>query len=151
LYSHVYDQTDLLVVEKKDTFSLINSPEIKLAFGIKGRDTTVVIVTPDQTYIGKKYIQDTSQTDNTLKAYTGTYYSPELDRKYGIILKDHRLMLTNDKYDDAKLTLIGKDHLVSNLWWMNHLVILHSSKNAITGFEVNSGRIMHLKFEKVSK
>ena len=72
-----------------------------------------------------------------LKTYTGTYYCPELDCKYGIILKDHHLILTNDKYNDAKVTLIGTDHLTNDYWWMNHLMILRDDKNNITGFEVN--------------
>ena len=97
----------------------------------------------------KKYIKDTSQTNEILKKYTGVYYCAELDCKYGIVLKDHHLILTNSKYNDAKLTLIGKDHLMNDNWWINHLMMKRDSKNNITGFEVNSGRIMHLKFNKI--
>jgi hypothetical protein len=77
------------------------------------------------------------------------YYCPELDCKYGIVLKDHHLMLTNSKYNDAKLTLIGKDHLINDNWWINHLMMKRDSKNSIIGFEVNSGRVMHVRFNKI--
>jgi hypothetical protein len=97
----------------------------------------------------KKYIKDTVQTDAVLQSYTGTYYCAELDCKYGIVLKDHHLVLTNAKYDDAKLTLVNRDHLTNDNWWINHLMMVRNNKHIITGFEVNSGRIMHLKFAKM--
>jgi len=96
-----------------------------------------------------KYIKDTSQSDEMLKKYTGTYHCPELDCKYGIELKDHKLILTNAKYDDTKLNLVGTEHLTSNYWWMDHLKIIRDGKNSITGFEVNSGRVMHVRFNKI--
>jgi len=149
LHYHVYDETNFLIEGVKDTFSIPQSPGEKFIFGIKGKDTTVELITPDQLYHLQKYINDTSQTDEVLKTYTGSYYCPELDCRYGIVLKGHHLFLTNSKYNDAKLTLIGKDHLTDDNWWINHLVILRNSKNNITGFEVNSGRIMHLRFNKI--
>ena len=32
---------------------------------------------------------------------------------------------------------------------MDHLMMIRDNKNNITGFEVNSGRIMHLRFNKI--
>lgn len=107
------------------------------------------MLTPGQEFHLKKYKKDTMQTDNKLKSYTGTYYCPELDCKYGIVLKDHHLLLTNAKYNDVKLVWVTDDHLTNDNWWMNHLEMLRDAKNRITGFEVNSGRIMHLKFYKI--
>jgi hypothetical protein len=149
LYYHVYDESSFLIRESKDTFSVFSSPEIKFAFGIKGKDTTVDAITPNQTYHLNKFTKDSSSKVEILQPYTGTYYCPELDCKYTIFLKDSLLYLGNSKYNDSKLTLSGKDHLNSGDWWINHLVILRDAKNRITGFEVNSGRIMHLKFNKI--
>jgi CubicO group peptidase (beta-lactamase class C family) len=149
LYYHIYDENNFLIKEEKDTFSIPSSPEIKFVFSIKAKDTTVTVFTPERVYYLNKYKKDTSQTDEVLKKYTGVYYCPELDCKYGIELKDHRLTLSHAKYDDTKLTLVGSDHLTSDYWWMNHLKMIRDSKNNITGFEVNSGRIMHLKFNKI--
>jgi hypothetical protein len=84
-----------------------------------------------------------------LKAYVGTYYCPELDCKYGIALKGKQLVLTNAKYNDANLTLIGNDHLTNDNWWMNHLMVTRDGKGKVIGFEVNSGRIEHLAFRKI--
>jgi len=149
LYYQIYDQRNFMIKEEKDTFSMAEAPQVKFVFALKAKDTTVSVFTPDHTYLLNKYRKDTSQTDEILKKYTGIYYCPELDYKYGIEFKDHKLMLTNAKYDDTKLDLVGSEHLTSNYWWMNHLKIIRDGKNAITGFEVNSGRIMHLRFNKI--
>ena len=150
LFYHIYDENNFLIKESTDTFAIFSAPQIKFVFAAKAKDTTVDIITPDELYHLKKYTRDTVQTDKLLQTYTGTYYCPELDCKYGVVLKDHQLMLTNVKYNDTKLTIINNDHLKSDFWWMDHLMILRDKNNKVTGFEVNSGRIMHLKFNKIN-
>lgn len=149
LYYHIYDDHNFLIREQKDTFSIPAAPDIKFVFGNKANDTTVDVLTPDQVYHLRKYRKDTTQSDEVLKKYTGLYYCPELDCKYGIELKNHQLMLTNAKYSDKKLTVVNSEHLTNEYWWINHLLMIRDSKKNITGFEVNSGRIMHLKFNKI--
>lgn len=151
LYADAFGRSFLLLKKDKDTFSLLVDPGVKFSFSSNTSGDTSVFAafSSDEKHILKKYIADTSQADNLLRAYTGTYYCPELDCKYGISLKDHHLMLTNVKYNDTPLTLVGTDDLVNDFWWMGHLKIIRSNKNDITGFEVNNGRIMHLKFNKL--
>ena len=91
----------------------------------------------------------TSPADQALSAYTGMYHCPELDCKYGIALKDHHLVLTNTKYNDAPLTFGGPDHLFNDFWAMYHLRMLRNDKGQVMGFEVNSDRVIHLKFNKI--
>lgn len=150
-YYHIYDESNFLIQDSKDSFSIGVAPNIKFVFSIKGKDTLSDLYEGSSIYHLKKYINDTAQTDEILKKYVGTYYCPELECKYGIALKDHHLMLTNAKYNDVNLKLIAKDHLTNDNWWINHLMILRDGKNNITGFEVNSGRIMHLKFNKIAQ
>lgn len=150
LYYRIFNENNFLIKSAKDTFYIPDAPHIKFVFGIKAKDTTVEVITPDETYHLKKFKKNSTASDQVLQPYTGTYYCPELDCKYSIVLKNHQLLLTNAKYDDAKLTLLGNDHLQNENWWINHLVMLRNNKNAIKGFEVNSGRIMHLKFNKIN-
>jgi CubicO group peptidase (beta-lactamase class C family) len=149
LFYHIFNESNFLINDRKDSFSIPAAPEIKFVFSIKAKDTICDITTTDQAYHLKKYIKDTVQTDAVLRPYTGTYFCAELDCKYGIVLKDHHLVLTNAKYNDAILTLVNRDHLTNDNWWINHFKIIRNAKNTITGFEVNSGRIMHLKFAKI--
>lgn len=149
LYYHIYGQSNFLVKDAKDSFAIYNDPNIKFVFGTKGKDTTCDITLPDQSFHLTKYTPGATQTGLQLKQYTGRYYCPELDCTYSIILKDRQLLLTSAKYNDAKLTLVAKDHLTNDNWWMNHLLMLRNSSNKVTGFHVNAGRIMHLQFNKV--
>ena len=103
----------------------------------------------DEVFQLNKYRNDTSQTNKVLIKYTGIYYCPELDCKYGIVLKNNHLYLTNSKYNDVKLTLIGLDHLLNDSRWMKHMMMKRDSHNNITGFEVNQSRIQHLLFNKI--
>jgi CubicO group peptidase (beta-lactamase class C family) len=131
LFYNAQGESNFLIKEVKDTFSMAASPEIKLVFGIKAKDTMVDIKVPDdKVYHFTKFRMDTLQNDNQLKVYTGTYYCPELDCKYGIVLKDHALMLTNAKYSDTKLTRTSPDDLASDYWWMDHLKIRRDDKKA---------------------
>lgn len=148
LFYHIFEE-GLLTRQTKDTFLLAEDPTVKFVFKIAGKDTVTSIVTADHIYVLKKYIKDTSWSSTELKQYVGRFYSPELDCTYGIELKNQKLFLTNNKYPDAEISLVGTDHLLNGNWWIQHLVILRDSKKAITGFEVNSGRIMHLRFNKV--
>jgi len=63
-------------------------------------------------------------------------------------LKDQYLFLTSAKYN-AKLTFLNDEHLLNDYWWMRHLHMLQDRKNNITGLEVNSNGIMHLRFDKI--
>jgi CubicO group peptidase (beta-lactamase class C family) len=151
LFADAFGQTFLLTKTDTDSFSLIRDPDIKFSFSgpVSGDTTVFVAFSRDEKHLLKKYIADTSQPDELLRTYTGNYYCPELDCKYGIVLKDHHLILTNNKYSDTPLNVVGNDHLVNDFWWMNHLIIIRSNKKEIIGFEVNSGRIQHLRFNKV--
>ena len=78
---------------------------------------------------------------------TGTYYCEELDCTYRIALKNGDLFLTHSKYPDSKLTL-RETHLKRDSWFMSHMKII-MNQDTVSGFEVNSGNVMHLPFIKV--
>jgi CubicO group peptidase (beta-lactamase class C family) len=150
VYWQSYGNNSLLMKSDKDTFIVFQTPSIKFVFSTTVTGDKLIKVYSngnEQQFI--KFTLDSNQTDKQLQAYTGLYYCPELDCKYGIGLQDHHLLLTNGKYQDTKLTLRGKDHLLNELWWIKHLVILRDGKSKIIGFEVNNDRIMHLRFNKI--
>jgi hypothetical protein len=139
----------VLMSDGKDGFVDPDQPEFKCKLYIEGKDTMANINTSDRSYTMKKFTNNLPKADDQLKKYTGTYYCPELDCNYSIILKDHALYLTNPKYNDIKISMRGDDHLDTGYWWMSHLFVLRNNKNDISGFEVNAGRVLHLKFIKV--
>ncbi len=149
LYLQEGEKNSQLVKGIKDTLVMLYWPVMKLVFTEK--TPKEIILDESDPYNHRrlvKYNADAKQTDEVLRTYTGTYYCPELDCSYRIVLKDHHLLLTNNKYNDTPLTLYGDNHLTDGFWWMDNLLILRNAKNQITGFEVNSGRIRHLLFKK---
>jgi len=44
---------------------------------------------------------------------------------------------------------IAPDQFTSSNWWMNHIRFLRDNSGKIIFFEVNSGRIFHLKYDKI--
>lgn len=87
-------------------------------------------------------------TPTDLKTYVGVYESPELDVRYQIVFRGDSLVLRHRRYPDAKLTPITKDQFSTSNWWMENLLIDRDAKGNVTGFEVNSGRVLRLRFSK---
>jgi len=150
LYADAWGQSNLLWKDKADTFSYFNDPEVKFKFTINGKNSSVRgFFYRDPPVHYTKYVNIPIQTDALLLSYTGTFYCPELDAKYAIKLKDHHLVLANNRVGDTALVLVGNNHLISNLNSMNHLLVIRNNKNQVIGFEVNSDAIMHLRFNKI--
>lgn len=145
---NVQGQSFKLYQFSRDTIALATRPETRFLFSITVNDTVATQYSPGETRIFRKYLTGISLTNKQLQSYTGTYYCPELDCNYGIELRDQQLILTSNKYEDTEISLIGSDDLYTNNWWMGHLEILRDNKNMVTGFEINDGRIMHLRFIK---
>jgi len=115
----------------------------------KGKDTAVDVKAQSQEFRLIKYVPINETDETVLEPYAGTYYCPELGCSYGIAIKDHHLVLTNNKYKDTRLRLAGPDHLLNDNWWMNNLTVTRSAAHTITGFEVDAGRVEHLVFRKM--
>ncbi len=137
----------LLIPSMRDSFADAILPEVKFLFSHEGGKTIMHEFWPDNSRVLTKY-DERKLTDEELGAFTGVFYCPELDCKYGVALKNHQLVLTNDKYDDKPLTVRG-DFLTDDYWWIQNIKMLRSSSGKITGFETNSGRVQHLFFEKL--
>jgi hypothetical protein len=130
---------------------VFNSPEVTFIFKrTPGKETVVNEYWPDNNnLLFTKYIKVDLQTDQQLQAYTGIYYCPELDCRYGIKLKDHHLVLTSNKYNDIPLKLVGYDDLIDKTDLLSHIKILRDSKKKITGFEASSESVLYLMFKKI--
>jgi CubicO group peptidase (beta-lactamase class C family) len=135
----------------KDTFMFLQNTEYRYVFNRHSKMPTISMLTTNQEdFIFRKYVNDTSSSAAKLQVYQGRYFCPELDCFYSIELKKGGLYLVNSKYDDVPIGVIGIDHLSTRNWWMSHMIMIRDNKNQIAGFEVNTGRVMHLYFKKVS-
>ena len=139
----------LMVNAGKDEAELFSDPTVQFVFAVKGSTDTVT----DEYWPGPNHrhlwkYDTTAKPDQQLLTYTGTYYCPELDCRYTIGRKDHRLMIGNEKYGEQALEILGDNNLRNDWWWMSNLKVLRDGKGTITGFEINDGRVQHLWFRK---
>lgn len=143
------DGQNYLLQEKKAAFIPVTEPMFKFSFEVnKTNDTLLHQYWPGNHRILYKTKGSWHYSDEELKKYAGIYHSPELDCQYSIIFKDHGLVLTNSKYNDSKMELIGTEDLFDdNL--LGHIKVTRDQNNQINGFEVNMERVRHLKFNKI--
>jgi CubicO group peptidase (beta-lactamase class C family) len=80
--------------------------------------------------------------------FAGKYYGDETEAFYYVTEKDGQLTLTHRKYVDAPLKYVAPDQFTSPHWWMNHIRFIRDKKGKIIAFEVNSGRIQHLRYDR---
>lgn len=87
-------------------------------------------------------------TSSEIDEYVGTYGNDELDSRYQIAKVDGKPVLRHSKYPDAVLNVVTKNQFTCGMWWMSNLNFVREG-NRITGFEMNGGRVLHLKFRKM--
>jgi len=79
-----------------------------------------------------------------LKAFTGTYYSPEFQTSYTLVLKGDTLIANHICHEPAE----RKDSFSTNAWFMSKIDFMRNEKSEITGFKVSSGRVKNVRFVK---
>jgi CubicO group peptidase (beta-lactamase class C family) len=82
--------------------------------------------------------------------FAGKYFNNETEAFYYITEKNGELTLAHRKYADVPMKNIAPDQFTTPHWWMGHIRFLRDKKGKITAFEVNAGRIQHLRYEKVN-
>lgn len=89
-------------------------------------------------------------TDQSITAeFEGRYYGAETEAFYAVTFKDGNLSLEHRKFPTVALQYIAPDQFTTPHWWMNHIRFIRDNKGKVTAFEVNSGRVLHLRFDKV--
>jgi len=139
------DNTLAMAPESENIFHLASRPAVRYTFS--GSSLSLASPALSKPML-LTYAPDQPITETLLNTYTGTYYSTEMDCYFRIVRKGQVLWITSNRYNDARINLIGADHLYTEYGFLRHLHIKRDSKNRITGFELNSGEILHLFFRK---
>jgi len=141
--------TSLLKPVNGHTYTYFGNPDATFVFGRDSKNEKII----DEYWPGRSRHFVTYdlrvKTDDELSCYTGVYFCEELDCSYRILLKDHQLFLSGYKGKDIPLKLYGDDQLTNTTWYMPNIMMLRDRQHRITGFEVDSDRVMHLPFRKV--
>jgi len=78
--------------------------------------------------------------------YLGTYYSPELDVNYEFTNTDGSLVVHMGSNAESELQRISGDTLVAGNWTFR----FYRERGEVTGFELDAGRVVHLRFRRLN-
>jgi hypothetical protein len=150
LYFDADDDQALLIKDSTNRYVLFDEREVQFTLGPLTKDTVVDVKAPDEEFHLTKYTPLNEKDQQLLQTYVGDYSCPELGCSYGIAIKNDHLVLTNNKYEDARLQTAGPDHLLSKKWWINCLTIKRNTAHQVIGFELDGDRVTHLVFNKTN-
>jgi hypothetical protein len=137
-----------LVAEGRNRYRIPAGGTFMLTDKEKARDSIMDI--DAETPTGKLHYKRQPITPQTVTAeFAGKYYSPETEGFYHVSFKDGQLLLEHRRYATVALRNIAPDQFTSPNWWMNHIVFLRDKQKKVIGFEISSGRVMHLRFDKM--
>ena len=86
-------------------------------------------------------------SDEDLSAFTGQFYSPELDASYGVESNDGHLNLIVNQKPISPLNPLMHDTFSNNRFGLFQFE--KDSNGTITGFTLAAGRVKNLKFSRV--
>jgi len=128
-----------------NTFEIPNESSVQFTFSkLKDGYAQVLTVLQNGSEIPAKRLLDTDLSNLNMSEYPGDYYSREIDATYQIFLKGDSLAVKIPNTSAMDLDLINLDEFITE----GILVRFMRLNNAISGFELDAGRVQNLKFEK---
>jgi hypothetical protein len=94
-------------------------------------------------------IEDFDAGKVNLSAYTGTFYSPELETTYHFIVEKDKLIARHQRHPDIELTPTKADEFSGNTWFFGQAKFIMDEAQSVKGILVSSGRVRDVRFEKV--
>jgi len=144
-----WNKSEYLIENIKDnTYQIPEDTSIQFTFSSLQDDVTHVLTVfrngQERVWKRKESI-DTSNLN--LEEYTGNFFSEELDTTYSLYLEDEKLKVKRANFNTHELTLYGVDSFTLEAG----LLRFSRLNGAITGAELDAGRVTNLKFKKIKK
>ena len=84
-----------------------------------------------------------------LQAYTGAYYSPELETRYEVLLQNNGLVARHRRHGDIALRPVSADNFRAAPFYFSEIRFERDAAGKVTGMRVSAGRVRNLRFEKL--
>lgn len=118
----------------------------KLVLKFETNTNKASLISADNSISAFEKFEDKTPTIEELKAYTGSFYSNELETSYKISLKDGKLYGYHSRFGEFEVQTVKKDVLS---WSGKAISKYQRNKNGdILGFTITMNRIRNLWFEK---
>jgi hypothetical protein len=116
---------------------------------MEGRDSILGFKVENQNGYQQFYRHPANPKKVDNNEYVGRYYSEETEAYYTVVQKDNNLVLQHRKFSDVALEYDAPDQFNNNNWWMSNIRFLRDNSGKVVAFEVNAGRVLHLRYDKV--
>jgi CubicO group peptidase (beta-lactamase class C family) len=118
----------------------------KLVLKFETNTNKLSLISSDNSSTTLEKYEDKTPTIEELKAYTGNFYSNELETYYKISLKDGKLFGYHSRFGEFEIQILKKD--VLNWSGMAISKYQRNINGAFIGFNITMNRIRNLWFEK---
>jgi CubicO group peptidase (beta-lactamase class C family) len=79
----------------------------------------------------------------------GSFFSDEIEARYSIVIRDHRLVVKRGREEAALVPLEDEiDSFVGSEWWAEQVRFHQDNAGSINGFALTTGRLKNLEFRK---
>jgi len=124
------------------------SADLKIKFETSGKHKTMSVSIDDGESSLFQNFEPEPNTKDKLSAYTGKFYSPELETTYAIYVENDTLYYHHARHGNAKMTVLKKD-ILEGQWPLRIAKYKRDEMGTITGILVSNGRVRNLWFEKL--
>ena len=133
-----------LVPISHNEFKMLVGDNVKVKFETEdvAKESMTVIINDTDFFNFEKYVPSNYKIEE-LKAFCGSYFSPELNCSYVISLQERQLILTINKKAVSKLNPVMKNYFISNF-----VGSISFDDGNLNDFVINSGRVRGVKFSK---
>ena len=133
-----------LVSLSENNFQVAALPQMKLRFELAADGTLQMyeIIGSAKPVIYEAVVT-INPTMEEQAAYTGIYYSPELDVKYTVMVQEGQLVLQRRKYGIIRLLPTFADGFTADII---NIVFNRDDKNRVAGFRLSRRRVRNLRF-----
>jgi hypothetical protein len=87
-------------------------------------------------------------TLSELQAYTGAYYSPELETRYEVVIVNNGLVARHRRHGDIPMRPVRADTFLASPFYFSEIRFERDAQGKVTGMRVSAGRVRNLKFER---
>lgn len=128
-----------------NTFEIPGDPSIQFVFSELEDDLTQILTVfqdGNKTVCKRKIEVDHSNVN--IEAYSGDYYSKEIDATYRFFVEEGILRVKVSNNEPLELVILNIDQF----GFQGNQIRFSKSSGAVSGFELDAGRVQNLKFEK---
>ncbi len=149
-FRNEYSESPLMPIDNNEFQMLGVGVDLKIKFEVKDNGQIMAVTIGNGTPATLESYEPKPPSKDDWAAFTGTYYSPELETSYTIKIEDDKLLAKHFRTGDIEIKRAKDDFFSSNRWYFGNVEFVRNSNGMVQGMKVSSGRVRNLWFEKRS-